>query len=152
MLTQESKTYDLGNYMSEQKEISANMRGILIDWIVDLHLKFKMFPETLFTVVMTIDKYLMKQQINKDNLQLLGATAFFMAAKYEETYHVPELKEMVHLSANAFCKKDVIKLEGQIVNELGFNLIMDNTLKFMQPFVKLIRMSEKNTHLTQYIL
>ena len=65
------------------------MRGILIDWIVDLHLKFKMFPETLFSVVMTIDKYLMRNQISKDNLQLLGATAFFMVAKYEETYHVP---------------------------------------------------------------
>ena len=48
---------------------------------------------------------------------------------------------MVHLSANAFTKKDVLKLEGEIVNDLGFNLIMDNTLKFMQPYVKLIQMS-----------
>lgn len=51
--------------MSEQKEIKSNMRGILIDWIVDLHLRFKMFPETLFTVVMIIDKYLMKKQMGK---------------------------------------------------------------------------------------
>ncbi len=59
------------------------MRGILIDWIADLHLRFKMFPETLFTVVMIIDKYLMKKQMGKENLQLLGATAFFIGAKYE---------------------------------------------------------------------
>ncbi len=59
---------------------------------------------------------------------------------------------MVHLSANAFTKKDILKLEADIVNELNFNLIMDNTLKFMQPFVKIIKMSDKNMHLTQYIL
>lgn len=86
------------------------MRGILLDWLVDLHLKFKMFPETLFSVTMIIDRYLCKRQVSKDNLQLLGATAFFMAAKYEETYHVPELKELVHLSANAFTRKDVLSL------------------------------------------
>lgn len=58
----------------------------------------------------------MKKQVNKDSLQLLGATAFFIAAKYEETYNVPELKELVHLSANAFTKKDILKLEADIIN------------------------------------
>ena len=86
------------------------MRGILIDWLIDLHLRFKMFPETLFTVVMIIDKYLTQKQMSKESLQLLGATAFFIAAKYEETYNVPEIKELVHLSANAFTKSDVLKL------------------------------------------
>jgi hypothetical protein len=128
------------------------MRGILIDWIVDLHLKFKMFPETLFSVVMIIDKYLMKKQMSKENLQLLGATAFFIAAKYEETYNVPEVKELVHLSANAFTKSDVLRLEADILQTLDFNLIMNNTLKFMEPFTRLIEMSSKNMHLTQYIL
>lgn len=34
------------------------MRGILIDWLVDVHLKYKMVPETLFLTVYLIDKYL----------------------------------------------------------------------------------------------
>ena len=89
MLAMESKEYSLVDYMTEQKELKPNMRGILLDWLVDLHLRFKMFPETLFTVAMIIDKYLMKKQVSKENLQLLGATAFFIAAKYEETYSVP---------------------------------------------------------------
>lgn len=68
--------------MMEQKEVTSHMRGILIDWIVDLHQRFKMFADTLFMVVTIIDKYLQKKQITKENLQLLGATAFFIAAKY----------------------------------------------------------------------
>ena len=68
--------------MGEQKEVTSHMRGILIDWIVDLHQRFKMFPDTLFMVLAIIDHYLQKRQITKENLQLLGATAFFIAAKY----------------------------------------------------------------------
>ena len=68
--------------MGEQKEVTSHMRGILIDWIVDLHQRFKMFPDTLFMVLAIIDSYLQKRQITKENLQLLGATAFFIAAKY----------------------------------------------------------------------
>jgi hypothetical protein len=41
------------------------MRGILIDWIVELHYKYKMFPQTLFATVMIIDKYLSKKSIKK---------------------------------------------------------------------------------------
>jgi hypothetical protein len=68
--------------MGEQKEVTSHMRGILIDWIVDLHQRFKMFPDTLFMVLAIIDHYLQKRQVTKENLQLLGATAFFIAAKY----------------------------------------------------------------------
>jgi hypothetical protein len=59
------------------------MRGILFDWIVDVHFKFKMFPQTLFIVIAIIDKYLSIRSISKDKLQLLGTAALFVAAKYE---------------------------------------------------------------------
>lgn len=59
------------------------MRGILLDWLVDIHFKFKMFPQTLYIVVAILDKYLSVRCIGKDKLQLIGAAAFFIAAKYE---------------------------------------------------------------------
>lgn len=59
------------------------MRGILLEWLVELHHKFKMFPQTLFAVAMIIDRYLAKKAVRKDNLQLVGTAAFYIAAKYE---------------------------------------------------------------------
>jgi len=82
MLQQESKNYNLTNYMELQTEINEKMRGILLEWIVELHYKFKMFPETLYTVTMIIDKYLSKRVAKKENLQLIGTAAFYIAAKY----------------------------------------------------------------------
>lgn len=84
MLEQENKKYDLKNYMENPStEINVKMRGILLDWLVDLHYKFKMFPETLFAVTMILDKYLSRKTVSKDNLQLVGSAAFLIAAKYE---------------------------------------------------------------------
>jgi cyclin B len=34
------------------------MRAILIDWLVDVHLKFKLKDETLYVTTSLIDRYL----------------------------------------------------------------------------------------------
>lgn len=36
------------------------MRAYLVDWLVELHHKFKMWTETLFVAIGIIDKYLSK--------------------------------------------------------------------------------------------
>jgi hypothetical protein len=37
------------------------MRFILVDWLIDVHARFKMMPETLFITVNIIDRFLMKR-------------------------------------------------------------------------------------------
>lgn len=86
------------------------MRGILLDWLIDLHHKYKMFPQTLYITTMIIDKYLSKKSATKENLQLIGTAAFYIAAKYEEVYHVPELDELVHFAAKTCTKNQIIKM------------------------------------------
>jgi len=44
--------------MCIQNEINEKMRAILIDWLVDVHLKFKLLEETLYITVNLIDRYL----------------------------------------------------------------------------------------------
>jgi cyclin B len=51
--------------MARQNEVTEGMRGILLDWIVDIHLKFKMFPQTLFIVAAIIDKYLSLKTVKR---------------------------------------------------------------------------------------
>lgn len=130
MLNQETKNYQLSNYMSQQPEINEKMRGILLDWLIDLHHKFKMFPQTLYATVTIIDLYLSKKPASKENLQLIGTAALFIAAKYEETYQVPELNDLVHFSAKAFSKDQIIKMEADIIEALDFNLIMETSFRF----------------------
>jgi G2/mitotic-specific cyclin-B, other len=51
------------SYLSKQTDINEKMRAILIDWLIEVHLKFKLLPETLFLTINMIDRYLEKQTI-----------------------------------------------------------------------------------------
>ena len=86
--------------MSKQTDINAKMRSILIDWLVEVHLKFKLMPETLYLTVNLIDRFLEKEQIMRNKLQLVGVTAMFMASKYEEIEEIyaPECRDFVYIS------------------------------------------------------
>ena len=42
----------------QQPDINGKMRAILIDWLVDVHLKFKLKDETLYVTIALIDRYL----------------------------------------------------------------------------------------------
>lgn len=92
------------NFMSNQSEITEKMRAYLIDWLTELHLKFKLWPETLYVCVGLIDKFLQREaDFKKKELQCLGVTALHIANKYEEIYP-PELKHLIRVTDNAISK------------------------------------------------
>lgn len=55
-------------YMKKQKDINEKMRAILIDWLIEVHYKFKLNPDTLFVTVNIIDRYLSKQTVKRQYL------------------------------------------------------------------------------------
>lgn len=111
-----------------------------------------MFPQTLYATSMIIDTYLSKKVVKKESLQLLGAAAFWTAAKYEETYQVPELDDLVHFAAKAFTKQEVIRMEAELIEVLEFNLIMTTSYRFFEALAKISGMDVKNFFLAQYVL
>lgn len=54
--------------MGRQMDINEKMRGILIDWLVEVHLKFKLVPESLYLTINLIDRYLEKEQVHRQKL------------------------------------------------------------------------------------
>ena len=46
-----------------QTEITDRMRQILISWLVEVHLKFKLLPETLYITANLVDRYIEKQKV-----------------------------------------------------------------------------------------
>lgn len=60
------------------------MRTTLIDWLLQVHLRYHMLPETLWIAVNIVDRFLSARVVSLIKLQLVGVTAMFIAAKYEE--------------------------------------------------------------------
>ena len=119
------------NYMDDQSEINERMRGILIDWLIEVHFKFGFTDETLYMTVSIIDRYLSSNQITKKNLQLLGITSLFLSCKHEEI-DVPKINDFTYITNNAYDKNEVIQMEDDILKFLKFNLLYPSPIKFFE--------------------
>ena len=119
------------NYMDDQSEINERMRGILIDWLIEVHFKFGFTDETLYMTVSIIDRYLSSNPITKKNLQLLGITSLFISCKHEEI-DVPKINDFTYITNNAYDKNEVIQMEDDILKFLKFNLLYPSPIKFFE--------------------
>lgn len=110
MLKTETQNSAKIGYMQKQTDINEKMRAILVDWLIEVHYKFKLLPETLFLTVNLIDRFLDKETIHRTKLQLVGVTAMLIASKYEEIY-APEVKDFVYITDRAYQKDEILKQE-----------------------------------------
>ncbi|XVF35831.1 hypothetical protein REPUB_Repub19eG0004700 [Reevesia pubescens] len=97
------------NYMAQQYDINEKMRGILIDWLIEVHYKFELMEETLYLTVNLIDRFLAVQQSVRKKLQLVGITAMLLACKYEEV-SVPVVDDLILISDKAYSRKEVLDM------------------------------------------
>lgn len=113
-----------------QGELTEKMRTILVDWLVDVHLKFKLHEETFFLAVDIVDRYLSVAKVTRAQLQLVGITAILLAAKYEEIWP-PEVKECLQISANTYTRDELLKMERDICAALKFRLTVPTSFPFL---------------------
>ena len=123
-------------YMSKQQDINPKMREILVDWMVEVQLKFKLKEETLFLSIHILDRFLERRLVSRTKLQLVGCTSLLLAAKYEEIY-APEVADFVAISDKAYTREQIIAMEGIMLNALSFNLTVPLPINFLQRFARL---------------
>ena len=138
-------------YMSKQSDINSKMRAILIDWLIDVHLKYKLVPQTMYIAVNIIDRFLEKNNINRAKLQLVGVTAMFIACKYEEIYP-PDLKDFVYITDGAYIKSDVLKMEYKMLSSLNFDLTFPTQWNLFESFKKKLNLDEKTFKLAWFLI
>jgi cyclin B len=116
-----------------------------------VHLKFRLVPESLFLTVNLIDRYLEKKAVLRQQLQLVGGTAMFLASKYEEIYP-PEVKDFVHVTDRAYTKDQLVKTERDMLEVLSFNVTVPSAWRFLERFCHLAGATEQTEALARYLL
>ncbi|KDP36793.1 hypothetical protein JCGZ_08084 [Jatropha curcas] len=138
------------NYMTQQFDINERMRGILIDWLIEVHYKFELMDETLYLTVNLIDRFLAVHSVARKKLQLVGVTAMLLACKYEEV-SVPVVEDLILISDKAYSRKEVLHMEKLMVNALQFNLSVPTPYVFMRRFLKAAQ-SDKKLELLSFFM
>ena len=141
MFETEEKDLPSPNYMNRQNDVNEKMRGILVDWIIEVHLKFKLLPETLFLTVSLIDRYLEKTQIMRTKLQLVAVSAMLIASKYEEIY-APEVRDFVFITDNAYTREEILSMEMSILTTLQFNITSPSAFRFLERFRQVAKLDD----------
>jgi cyclin B len=138
-------------YMENQTHINERMRSILVDWLVEVHLKFKLVPETLYLTINLIDRYLERQEVSRPRLQLVGVTSLLIASKYEEIYP-PELRDLVYICDRAYTRMEIIEMEEKILKTLEYNITIPSAHAFLVRFLKAAHADKRIVQLSCFIL
>ncbi|XP_050371548.1 G2/mitotic-specific cyclin S13-7-like [Argentina anserina] len=123
------------DYMDKQPDLNSKMRSILVDWLVDVHRKFGLTPETFYLTVNIIDRFLSRRIVIRRELQLVGISSMVIASKYEEVW-APQVKDFVCLSDNTYTGSQVRAMEKNILEKLGWYLTVPTPYVFLARYIK----------------
>lgn len=129
----EIKTLPMSDYLSKQTFINANMRDQLVDWMNEVHLKFRLLPETLFVAMNLMDRFLSREIVQVNRLQLLGTACLFISSKYEEIYS-PSVSNFASESGSSV--DEILAAEKFVLEILNFDISYPNPMNFLRRISK----------------
>ncbi|XP_042830953.1 G2/mitotic-specific cyclin-B3 [Panthera tigris] len=149
-MKEREEKFILTKYMHRQTDISSCMRAILVDWLVEVQMTFEMSHETLYLAVKLVDHYLMEVICKRDKLQLLGSTAFLIAAKFEESCP-PCVDDFLYICDDIYQRDEMLTMEISILQTLKFDINIPIAYHFLRRYARCLHASMKTLTLSRFI-
>ena len=149
--TLELETMPNPQYILDQPDLEWKLRGILVDWLIEVHTKFHLLPETLFLAVNIIDRFLSAEVVLLDRLQLVGVAAMFIASKYEEVLS-PHVSNFSNIAADSFSEKEILEAERHVLATLEYDLSYPNPMNFLRRISKADNYDIETRTIGKYLL
>jgi len=139
-------------YLDGHPEVNPKMRSILVDWLVQVHKRFKLVPDTLYLTVGILDRYLSNcEKISKNEMQLIGITSLMLACKTEEIL-CPEVDDYVYICDNAYNSEEILKMELEIFHILDFNVGQPMSISFLRRYSNMGGVEARQHSMAKYLL
>uniref|UniRef100_A0A8C5Q7Z4 Cyclin P n=1 Tax=Leptobrachium leishanense TaxID=445787 RepID=A0A8C5Q7Z4_9ANUR len=163
MLTEQEYAMDFFTYMMRKqsahvfrpvdipKSVTAEMRNVLVDWLIQVHEYLALEEETLYLAVYLLNFYLSERRIHTSKLQLLASTCLFIACKIEESL-IPEPAELCFMMGDAYGKKELLKMERKVLYRLRFDLSYTQPVHFLRLLSLTGKCPEKISFLAMYFM
>jgi len=111
------------HYFHDLAEFPQSFRNILVDWIFEVSQEFRLHRETTHLSLNYLDRYLSTvTTIKRKELQLLGVTALFVAAKLEEIYP-PNVRDFSAVTDGLFTYQDLHVTELKILDAIKWKMV-----------------------------
>ncbi|XP_072517657.1 G2/mitotic-specific cyclin-B3-like isoform X2 [Salminus brasiliensis] len=149
-LKKREEKFVLTDYMHKQTDLNADMRGILIDWMVEVQENFELNHETLYLAVKITDHYLAATVVMRESLQLIGSTAMLIAAKFEERCP-PCIDDFLYICDDAYKRQEFLVFERNILQGLNFDINIPVPYRFLRRYAKVAHASMETLTLARYV-
>uniref|UniRef100_A0A4W5N0B3 Cyclin E2 n=1 Tax=Hucho hucho TaxID=62062 RepID=A0A4W5N0B3_9TELE len=135
MLTKEQKYTPSKNFTQLHLRIQPKMRSILLDCeVYNLHRETFYLAQDYFKRFMLI-----KEDIDKDRLELIGITSLFIAAKIEP----PKLHELAYETDGACMEEEILQMELGILKALNWNLCPDTVVVWLKLMIQMASLEDQ---------
>mmetsp|Transcript_167109 Transcript_167109/g.536707 ORF Transcript_167109/g.536707 Transcript_167109/m.536707 type:complete len:789 (-) Transcript_167109:28-2394(-) len=111
------------DYVINLAYIREWMRAVLVDWLVEVHWKWRLQPAALQLATNLIDCYLARTpSLPTQRFQLLGVAALFLATKIEDEHYDTEMSatSLAWLTDRAYTPTEVLDMEASLATSIGF--------------------------------
>ncbi|KAE9420728.1 hypothetical protein Angca_008055, partial [Angiostrongylus cantonensis] len=138
------------NFMTHSPS-TPKMRSILVDWLIQVHTRFHLLPETLHLTVYLLDVMLSRTKVDKEELQLVGVACMLVASKYEEMY-APDIHDFEYITDNTYTKKQILKMETKILIAAKFELSRPHSIAFLRWYSKEMKFGLRMHHMCKFLI
>lgn len=144
--------FSVADYLGRgETTVTRTMRAILVDWMVEIQENFELNHETLYMAVKLTDLYLDRVPVSKENLQLVGSTALFVASKFDERCP-PCCDDFLYICDDAYSKEELFQCERDMLNTLQFDIGMPLSYRYLRRYAKVSKVTMDVLTLGRYIL
>lgn len=139
--------------MKMQPELTLDMRGPLVHFLMDTQSTLGLRRETLFLALNIVDRYVSKCVVYADHYEMVGAVALLIAAKYEDNKdRVPTVPYLQSLCKNPFQQEVFVKMETHILDTLGWQLGHTTPLAWLRLYGKQTQETQETLDVAQFLL
>jgi hypothetical protein len=149
---------DLENYLhikpsfTNHLDITEIHRTILVDWLINVHLYFKLSDECLYLTIKLIDIFLARTiNFTKNKLQLLGICALQISSKYIEGIH-PSINNLSDLCDKCYTKKEIIQFEKYLLQINNYIIEQNQLLNYYDLLCLILKFNIKYYYFGKMLL
>ncbi|CAG00426.1 unnamed protein product, partial [Tetraodon nigroviridis] len=140
-------------FLENHPEITADMRAVLVSWMVEVVREYRLRSETLHLSVNYLDRFLSQTK----SIGLCGSVQkrpnggrHARFRKYEEI-NPPELDDFVYTTDNTYTRSQLMHMELLILKALGYRLAAPTSSQFLSLFTAIQSACPLTHNLAMYI-
>lgn len=117
----------------DQQQIDGHIRRVLLHWLIAVCNSANIDDKVFFETVQILDRFIETTKIKKENFQLIGLIALFLAAAFHDQDIL--VKHAIGLSDSIYSFRDFEHAFFSLINNAGFDIISNNVLRNYQNII-----------------